>query len=73
MSDKKKDITIQDLTLIEAGGDVAAPGEERVHHLVVTEGAEQGRMIELTAAGLTLGRAAPAEVILRDVEISRSH
>lgn len=73
MSDTKKDITIQDFTLIVAPGDAVAPGEERVHQLVVTEGAEQGRMIELSAAGLTLGRAAPADVVLRDVEISRGH
>ncbi len=70
---KKKDITIQDFTLIVAPGEATAPGEERIHQLLVTEGAEQGRMIELAEAGVTIGRADPADVILRDVEISRSH
>jgi sigma-B regulation protein RsbU (phosphoserine phosphatase) len=70
---KKKDITIQDFTLIVAPGDATAAGEERIHQLLVTEGAEQGRMIELAEPGLTVGRAAPADVMLRDVEISRNH
>ncbi len=74
MSDnQKKDITIQDFTLIVAPDTATAPGEERIHQLLVTEGAEQGRMIELTADSITVGRAPPADVILRDVEISRSH
>ena len=70
---KKKDITVQDFTLIIAPGEAISAGEERIHQLLVTEGAEQGRMIELTEPSITIGRAAPAEVILRDVEISRSH
>jgi serine phosphatase RsbU (regulator of sigma subunit) len=69
----KKDITIQDFTLIVAPEVAATAGEERIHQLVVTEGAEQGRMIELTAPSITVGRAAPADVVLRDVEISRNH
>jgi serine phosphatase RsbU (regulator of sigma subunit) len=69
----KKDITIQDFTLIVAPDDATAPGEERIHQLLVTEGAEQGRMIELAEPSITVGRAAPADVTLRDVEISRSH
>ena len=74
MSDKhKKDITIQDFTLIVAPDSAPTPGDERIHQLLVTEGAEQGRMIELTADSITVGRAPPADVTLRDVEISRSH
>ena len=52
----RKDITIQDFTLIVAPDDAAAAGEERIHQLLVTEGAEQGRMIELTAASITAGK-----------------
>lgn len=74
MSDKhKKDITIQDFTLMVAPEENQVPGEERIHQLLVTEGAEQGRIIELNAPGVTLGRAAPADVMLRDVEVSRRH
>ncbi|MEQ1776852.1 MAG: FHA domain-containing protein, partial [Burkholderiales bacterium] len=69
----KKDITIQDFTLIVAPGQTTSPDEERIHQLLVTEGTEQGRMIELSAPNMTIGRAAPADVVLRDVEISRNH
>ena len=78
MNDKlNKDITIQqvisDATMIVAAGAAHADEDERIHQLLVTEGAEQGRMIELTASGVTLGRAEPADAVLRDVEISRGH
>jgi len=74
MSDsKKKDITIKDSTLIVAPDAGNEAGEERLHQLLVIDGAEQGRMIEITAPSLTMGRAAPSEIVLRDVEISRSH
>ncbi len=74
MSDSnKKDITIQDFTLIVATEGAAEAGEERIHQLLVVEGAEQGRMIELDAPRMTVGRVAPSEIVLRDVEISRSH
>lgn len=70
---KKKDITIQDSTLMIAPGETVTPGEERIHQLLVTEGAEQGRVIELSEPTITVGRTAPAEITLRDVEISRNH
>lgn len=56
-------------------GPMTNPGvaDEWVHYLVVAEGLEPGRMIELPAHALTLGRQAPADVVLRDVEISRTH
>ena len=74
MSDtQKKDITIQDYTLVVNPGAGGAPAEERIHQLVVIEGAEQGRMIELGAGAITLGRVEPSDVVLRDVEISRGH
>lgn len=47
--------------------------DEGVHYLVVAEGLEPGRMIELSSQAITLGRQPPADVVLRDVEISRSH
>ena len=69
----KPDITIQDRTLIVASDGINEVGEERIHQLLVIEGVEQGRMIELTAPTVTLGRLAPSEIVLRDVEVSRTH
>jgi serine phosphatase RsbU (regulator of sigma subunit) len=40
---------------------------------VVTEGAEHGRIIEVGAEAVTIGRTPPCEIVLRDVELSRSH
>ncbi|HSM98716.1 MAG TPA: SpoIIE family protein phosphatase, partial [Gallionella sp.] len=37
------------------------------------EGPEHGRMIELDSKPVTIGRALPADIVLRDVEMSRSH
>src|SRR5258706_10104865 len=60
------------------GGDAAsspheAP-EDRVHYLVVVDGIEPGRRIQIAAAAtITIGRAAPSEVVLHDPEISRAH
>lgn len=67
------ELAIPDRTLIVSAGGIENAGEERIHQLLVIEGMEQGRMIELTAPALTLGRLAPADVVLRDVEISRTH
>jgi serine phosphatase RsbU (regulator of sigma subunit) len=50
-----------------------ASREDRVHFLVVAEGAEHGRIIELGAEPVTIGRTPPCEVVLRDVELSRNH
>ena len=50
-----------------------AAGEEHVHYLVVTEGAEHGRIIELGSEPVTIGRTLPCEIVLRDVELSRAH
>jgi serine phosphatase RsbU (regulator of sigma subunit) len=51
----------------------AAINDERIPFLVVTEGAEHGRIIELGPQPVTIGRTPPCEIILRDVELSRSH
>lgn len=47
--------------------------EEMVHFLVVTEGLEPGHIVELGTRALTLGRTAPADVVLADFEVSRAH
>jgi serine phosphatase RsbU (regulator of sigma subunit) len=48
------------------------PAEE-VHYLVVAEGPEHGRIVELGKHPLTIGRAAPSDIVLQDVELSRRH
>lgn len=74
MSDTpKNDTTIQDYTLIVAPDSNGAPAEEYVHQLLVVEGAEQGRVIEIDSQGVTIGRVEPSIAVLRDVEISRCH
>jgi serine phosphatase RsbU (regulator of sigma subunit) len=73
---RQKEIPQQDRTLIVGPATAGATGgepEERIHQLVVIEGPEQGRMIALNADSVTLGRAAPSGILLRDIEISRAH
>lgn len=62
-----------DRTLVVATIGAPEASDERIHQLVVIEGLEQGRMIELDTPTVTLGRLAPSDIVLRDVEISRSH
>jgi serine phosphatase RsbU (regulator of sigma subunit) len=69
----KKDSTVQDFTMIVAPDTVNSTADERIHQLLVVEGAEQGRVIELTGKSVTVGRVEPSDVVLRDVEISRRH
>ena len=45
----------------------------RVHCLEVVDGLEQGRVIILKDNGGTLGRSPPADIVLNDSEVSRSH
>lgn len=45
----------------------------RVHCLEVVDGQEQGRTIILKENGATLGRSPPADIVLSDSEVSRSH
>jgi serine phosphatase RsbU (regulator of sigma subunit) len=47
--------------------------DTRLHCLEVLDGHEQGRIIILKASGATLGRSPPADIVLNDSEISRSH
>ena len=74
----KSDEDVPDGEPTRLGGDAASsPHEspdERVHYLVVVDGIEPGRRIQIgSAATITIGRAAPAEVVLHDPEISRAH
>jgi serine phosphatase RsbU (regulator of sigma subunit) len=47
--------------------------DDRAHYLVVIEGAEPGRRIEVVAEPVVIGRAEPAGVVIPDSLVSRSH
>lgn len=59
--------------ILSSASSVRPVAEDHVHYLVVTEGPEHGRMIELDSRPITIGRASPSDIVLRDVELSRSH
>jgi serine phosphatase RsbU (regulator of sigma subunit) len=54
-----------------------APGvgadDDRIHYLVVVEGAERGRRIALGDEPVVIGRSEPAGVLIADSLVSRSH
>jgi len=50
-----------------------APDDDRVHYLVVVEGAGRGRRIELGRDAVVIGRAEPAGLVLADALVSRKH
>jgi serine phosphatase RsbU (regulator of sigma subunit) len=47
--------------------------EERAHFLFIVEGPDKGRRIPLTTSPIVFGRSAPADVVLPDQQVSRSH
>lgn len=47
--------------------------EDRVHYLVIVEGEERGRRIELGKKAVVFGRTVPADVVVQDPQVSRSH
>jgi serine phosphatase RsbU (regulator of sigma subunit) len=51
----------------------ASASDDRVHYLVVIEGASRGRRIELGREPVVIGRSAPATCVIADELISRSH
>ena len=73
MADPRDDDTTIRTVLSRPGGPSAAPDDDRAHYLVVVEGAERGRRVELGDESLVIGRVAPAGLVLDDAEISRSH
>jgi serine phosphatase RsbU (regulator of sigma subunit) len=52
---------------------VASSPVEHVHYLVVAEGPEHGRIVEVSDQPVTIGRASPSDVVLQDIELSRTH
>ena len=72
MSDQKDD----DTTLLSRSGvfKVMPPGgSPKAHYLLILEGDGKGQRIELGRDALVIGRAPPADIVLPDPRISRSH
>lgn len=72
MSEQKED----DTTLLSRSGVfkvMPLGGPPKVHYLLVLEGDGKGQRIELGRDALVIGRAAPADIVLPDPRISRSH
>ena len=47
--------------------------DDRAHYLVVIEGEERGRRFELGDKPVVIGRSAPANIVVPDALVSRSH
>lgn len=50
-----------------------AAGDDRAHYLVQVEGEEPGKRIELGERHVVVGRSKPADVVVADALVSRSH
>lgn len=73
-SDTQRRPHVFDTTILVASTTrTSAPLVNDGHFLLVTEGSEIGKIIEIGEKPITLGRAPPGTVILNDVEMSRSH
>jgi hypothetical protein len=76
VSDPKTQRTphVFDTTILVSSASRAAPPKENDgHYLLVTEGSEHGKIIEIGSEPVVIGRSAPSSVVLRDVEMSRAH
>lgn len=60
-------------TLVRPGTVAAALADDRTHYLVVVAGAEPGRRIEVAERGAVIGRSKPADIVITDPLVSRSH
>jgi serine phosphatase RsbU (regulator of sigma subunit) len=71
---KGSDAASQTQTIIaRADTPGAAASDDRVHYLVVVEGAGRGQRVELGGHAVVIGRAAPATFVIADELVSRSH
>lgn len=68
---RDEDSTMLAKSLVRHAADTA--GSARGHYLLVVDGPDKGRRIPLGTAPVVLGRSAPADVVLADPQISRSH
>ena len=60
-------------TRVVAAGEADLVLGERVHVLEIISGASAGRHMVVGEAGVSIGRIAPADIILADAEVSRAH
>jgi serine phosphatase RsbU (regulator of sigma subunit) len=70
------DVPLDGATVVLRGGiPPPRPGseDERAHYLVVVEGEQPGLRIRLGPEPILIGRMAPADVVLADTRVSRSH
>ena len=68
----KSDLTDRK-TLPTRTADARGGEAERAHYLVVVEGAKMGDRIRLGPAAIVIGRQEPADWLLADPRVSRSH
>lgn len=59
--------------IITVARSVEAGLDDRLHCLEKVDGTETGRRHLIGAAGVTLGRSPPADIVLGDSEVSRAH
>jgi hypothetical protein len=57
----------------EGLGAPSPAADDRAHYLVVIEGAEPGRRVELGADPVVIGRSEPAGIVIADALVSRNH
>jgi serine phosphatase RsbU (regulator of sigma subunit) len=67
------DLLEEEATRIMSVSRGARLADERVHVMEVVDGLQLGHRHVIDAAGATIGRRAPAEIVLQDSEISRAH
>ena len=60
-------------TVIAKPGASTPADDDRAHYLVVVEGAEQGRRVEVSGKNVVLGRTEPADFVIPDTLVSRNH
>jgi serine phosphatase RsbU (regulator of sigma subunit) len=66
-------VNVDQTRIVTAAGAADLALGERVHVLEVISGAGAGRRLMVGPAGATIGRIAPADLVLADPEVSRVH
>lgn len=59
--------------IMRPGAGKGAAADDRAHYLVEVEGEEPGRRIQMTEKQLVIGRSKPADIVVADALVSRSH
>ena len=71
MAEPKDDVTRT--VIARPGAPAAAADDDRAHYLVIIDGIEQGRRVEVAGKNIVLGRTDPADVVVQDAQVSRNH